>query len=79
MATLRGIDRYGAEWSLFEVDRRTRRQLSPHVADGWLCFERADGHVVRIPRGEYPRDWSKRPVAELLELIGRGARGDRDD
>ncbi|HEY4303529.1 MAG TPA: hypothetical protein VGM82_03635 [Gemmatimonadaceae bacterium] len=70
MPTLSGIDKSGTSWSIFEIDGSVDRAHDQRGPGGWLCFQRADGHVVRIPRGEYPHDWRTSPIATLLELIG---------
>lgn len=78
MSTLNGTDRFGTAWSIFEIDRSSDRVLNERAPDGWLCFQRADGHLVRVPRGEYPRDWWTSPIASLLRLIDPDQHGITD-
>ncbi|HEY4307685.1 MAG TPA: hypothetical protein VGM82_24635 [Gemmatimonadaceae bacterium] len=72
MTQLRENDQYGRTWTIFETDRSDASSHPEHVPTGWLCFRRDDGHLVRVPRGEYPHDWQTSGSGQLLELIGRG-------
>ena len=64
----------GAEWEVFEVARiaDAHEAVRPRLAGGWLCFQRGDGHKVRVGRGDYPVDWATLPEAELLALMAHG-------
>lgn len=64
----------GAEWEVFEVARLSdqRDAVRPQLAAGWLCFQRNDGHKVRVARDAYPDNWSLLPTEQLLELMSRG-------
>src|SRR3954462_4324007 len=74
MPVIECTDADGASWEVFEVDRLTnqRAAVRARLADGWLCFQRSDGHKVRVARGDYPPNWASLPAAELLTFIARG-------
>jgi hypothetical protein len=74
MPVIQCTDADGANWEVFEVERLTnqREAVRARLADGWLCFQRADGHKVRVARGDYPENWATIPAAELLALTARG-------
>jgi hypothetical protein len=74
MPVIQCTDAGGAQWEIFEVTRVTEKRdaVRPQLSEGWLCFQRADGHKVRVARGEYPQQWQQLPPDRLLELIPRG-------
>ncbi|HEY4307671.1 MAG TPA: hypothetical protein VGM82_24565 [Gemmatimonadaceae bacterium] len=70
-------DEEGADWEIYEVGAVTDAGQGIRVAlvRGWLCFERNDGHRVRVVKGTYPDDWSKLAPNELLALRAYGEAG----
>ena len=64
----------GVVWEIFEVARLTDdiHAVRPQLAAGWLCFQRNDGHKIRVGRGAYPENWAILPQPDLLALMDRG-------
>ena len=64
-------DQAGAEWTVFEVNRRTSdapgnwTYLSAGYGDGWLCFE---GQHAKRRLTNFPPKWRELPDAELEVL-----------
>jgi hypothetical protein len=74
MAVVRCTDAAGAEWEVFEVGRiATRREIvREQLVNGWLCFQRSDGHKIRVAREHTPAEWQSLSSASLLELMTFG-------
>jgi hypothetical protein len=74
MAVVRCTDATGVEWEVFEVGRiATRREIvREQLANGWLCFQRSDGHKIRVAREHTPNEWQALSPASLLALMNFG-------
>jgi hypothetical protein len=74
MPLIRCTDDAGAEWEVFEVVRTDARRdmVRDQLANGWLCFQRADGYKVRVAKEHYPTDWSNLPADAVLAILASG-------
>jgi hypothetical protein len=45
--------------------------------DGWLCFQRSDGHRIRVGKAHYPPNWAELDNAALERLARSGLEGTR--
>jgi len=64
----------GIEWEVFAVEKITSRPeaVRESLSDGWLCFQRKDGHRIRVPRANIPGNWEKLESGDLLALMANG-------
>jgi hypothetical protein len=67
-------DDAGDTWDVHEIRRLTpdNESVRPELVNGWLCFQRADGKKVRVPKTKYPVAWDELSPADLQALLADG-------
>lgn len=75
------VDPDGIKWQVWEIKPDVAGKVGgtarvhPNLADGWLCFESANGEKRRL--APIPPDWTRYTSSQLIGLCGSATPGRR--